>query len=385
MHRILIFLSILIWAVIVASCIKPFDPDIRSSDANKYVVTGQVTAGDDLQTVNVSRTSLIGDPQYFPVTGCLVKILDDIGHEFPATETGNGDYSAWIDPLLLIPGVSFKVEITTPAGEQINSDFDLLTESPAMDSLYYLRKDIPGNNQGQITRGIQFYIDLNAAVTDSRYYRWEALETWEYHADYPLEWYYDGTVHHVSPPDYSRNVCWSTTKVPEIFTLTTGNLKENKYGKFPLHYVSNRTSRLMYGYSVLIKQYAISEAAYQYWDKLRINGSREGGLYTSQPLPIKGNMHSLTNPGDDVLGFFGAASLKTKRIFISNIQNLPMDFSTFCSKGEPERTLQVFGPDDYPVFLYGNAQGYTTIFLTNECVNCLSLGGTNVKPGFWPN
>lgn len=385
MRRIYIFLSILISVVFASSCIKPFDPNIRSADVNKYVVSGQVTAGDELQTVNVSRTSSISNPEYFPVTGCLVKILDDEGNEFPATETGNGDYSSRIDPGFLVPGVSFKVEITTPAGDQINSDFDLLTKSPPMDSLYYIRKDIAGNNPGQYTRGIQFYINLNAGETDSRYYRWEELETWEYHADYPLEWYYDGTVHHVSPPDYSRKVCWSTTKVPDIFTLATDNLAENKYSALPLHFVSNRTSRLMYGYSLLIKQFAMSEAAYLYWDKLRINSSQEGGLYTSQPLPISGNMHNLTNPGQDVLGFFGAASVITKRIFINNIPGLPMEFSTFCSLGEPERTLQVFGPDDYPVFLYGDVGRYTTIHLANECVNCLSLGGTNVKPGFWPN
>lgn len=369
--------------LVVSSCIKSFVPEIRSADKQKYVVVGQVLMGSGLQTVSVSMTSHIDDPQYLPVTGCSVKILDDKGNIFSLNEMNIGNYLTWIDPVFLTPGASFKVEVVTPLGEKINSDYDLLTECPEVDSIYFARKDIPGNNPGQITRGIQFYIELNGTASDSRNYRWEAIETWEYHADYPLEWYFDGTTHHVSPPDYSRNVCWSTTLVQNIFTLSTDNLVVNKYNMFPLHYVSNRTSRLMYGYSLLINQYALSKEAYIYWDQLRLNSSQEGGLYTKQPLPIHGNMHNLTHPEEDVLGYFGATSMKSKRIFIRNVPGLLLDFSTGCSLYRPP-----FGPespDEYPIYLVKDGNGNTIYHISEECVNCLLLGGTNVKPDFWPN
>lgn len=385
--RINLMFPFLLMALLVSSCIKPFNPDVNPRDVQKYVITGQLTDDGSLQILNISKTSLIGDPKYLPVTGCSVKILDNKGNEFPMQDMGLGDYTTMINPGLILPGISYKVKLTTPTGDVIESDFDQLTDCPKVDSIYFLRKDLPGNNPAQLTRGIQFYVDLNAAGSESHYYRWEAVETWEYHAEYPLEWYYDGTVHKVSPPDYSRQICWSTLKVADIYTLSTNNLVINKYAMLPLHFVSNRTSRLAYGYSLLIKQYAMSEAAYIYWDQLRINSSQEGGLYTKQPLKLKGNLHNLTHPEVDVLGFFGATSMKSKRIFIRNVPGLLLDFNTFCSPVFLVRGFQAFGPDDYPVYLMTDrlTKSYTLTELGEDCVNCLSLGGKNVKPDFWPN
>ena len=371
--------------IMLSSCIKSFNPGIRSKDVNKLVITGQVTDGEGSQTINISWTSPIDDPHYIPITGCSAKILDDKGNKFTMSDAGNGDYNTWIDPVYLISGNSFMLEVITPSGDTIRSGFDQLSDCPEVDSVYFLRKDIEGSNPGQVTRGIRFYIDMNGEATDSHYYRWDLVETWEYHSAYPLEWYYDGTVHHIFPPDYSRNICWTSKKVPDIITLSTDLLAENKYKMLPLHYVSNRTPRLMYGYSLLIKQYALSAAAYIYWDQMSINSSQQGGLYTSQPLPIKGNMHNLTHPEFEVLGFFGATSMKTKRIFVQNVEGLTLDFTTFCSIPPPNRRgFQEYSPSDYPVYLYKFEPG-KVVELSEDCVNCIKMGGTTEKPDFWPN
>lgn len=374
----------LMLVMISSSCIKNYEPEILASDAKKYIVAGQVTEGDSLQKVNVSQTSPIGDPSYIPVTGCHVTIYDDRNHQFALTDNGNGDYSVVIEPVYLMPGVSFKVEIKTPAGDHLGSDFDMLSTVSPMDSIYYHRKDIEQNEPGEFRIGIQFYIDVNGSEATSRYYRWEEFETWEYHAVYPLEWYYDGIVHHVVPPDYSRNVCWSTRRIPSILTLSTNNLDRNRYELFPLHYVSNKTQRLAYGYSLLVKQYAISEAAYSYWEQLRANSNPEGGLYEKQPLAIMGNMHDLDNADNNVLGFFSATSVVSRRIFIKNVPDLILDYNTYCSPSKLIRGVSEIEPSEYPGYLLGDQYGYSATLLNAECINCLLLGGTIIKPSFWP-
>jgi len=253
-----------------------------------------------------------------------------------------------------------------------------------VDSVYYIRKDLPTNITGQVISGIQFYVDLDGGNINSRFFRWEAIETWEYHVDYPREWYYDGSVHHISPPDYSRKVCWATQLVKNIYTLSTEDLVQNKYDRLFLHFVDNHTSRLKYGYSLLINQFALSEAAYSYWDQMRINSSEQGGLYEKQPLSISGNLHNNTNPDQKVLGFFSASSVESKRIFIRNVENLELDFPTFCTPGVLRKGLIEISPEDYPAFLMGNDKGYWNVQLANECVDCLSIGGINIKPDFWP-
>jgi len=367
------------------SCIVPYDPHVEAKNINKFVVSGQVTDNTDYQTVSISKASSIGDPEYIPVSGCYIRIFDDKGNEFDMQEAGSGTYRVQIDKSYLIPGISFKVEIHTSDGIDIESDFDQMNECPVVDSVYFVRKEFSSNNLGQITNGLQFFVDLNAGNINTHFFRWEAIETWEYHAPYPREWYYDGTIHHISPPDSSRMICWSTELVKNIYTLSTVGLVQNRYTMLPLQFVDNHTARLMYGYSLLINQFALSEAAYSYWDQLRINSSEQGGLYEKQPLSIVGNLHNNTNPDQVVLGFFSASSVKARRIFISKVDNLPFDFSDYCS---PD-TLRVGGlhsidPSEYPAFLVGNKIRYLPIQLSQYCVDCMSQGGTTIKPVFWP-
>jgi len=385
MRRTNIILLVLMPALMVSSCIKPFDPHIDSKDVNKLVVSGQITDRGGDQIVSISMSCPINHLEHRPLAGCSVRIIDDKDNEFPMGDSGDGNYHVWIDSSYLTAGAAFKIEIVTPEGIKITSDFDSISECPPVDSVYFLRKDLPTVDPQVFVKGIQFYCDLDGKNTDSRFYRIEAIETWEYHADYPLEWWYDGVVHHVFPPDYSRFVCWSNVLVKVIYTLSTDNLVENKYHLFPLNFVDNHSSRLVYGYSLLINQYALSEAAYTYWDQLRINSSEDGGLYNKQPLAIKGNLHNISNPDQDVLGFFGVSSIKSKRIFVRNVENLELEYVSNCTPISPgPNGLADILPLTYPAYLMANGQGYDLVVLDPECVNCMAIGGTNVKPVFWP-
>jgi hypothetical protein len=375
----------IVLVIMLHSCIIPYEPNIKTGDINKFVVSGQVTDNAEYQTVSISTASPIGDPHNIPVSGCSVRIQDDRGDEFVMQESAEGLYRVRIDRSYLFPGASFKVDIITPGGIKIESDFDQMAECPDVDSVYFLRRDILSGEINQNAQAIQFYLDLDGGNTGTRFFRWELFETWEYHADYPKEWYYDGTVHHIYPPDYSKKVCWSTQLVKNVYTLSTQNLKENRYLMFPLNLVDNHTSRLKYGYSLLVNQFAMSEAGYSYWDQLRINSSEQGGLYEKQPLAIVGNLHNITNPDEEVLGFFSVSSVKSKRIFVRDVENLELDFLTFCAPAP----LGFFGlreiePDDYPAFLLGNKIEYFNIVLSIFCVDCTTLGGSTVKPDFWP-
>ena len=77
-----IVIKFLILAIMLPSCITPYEPHINSKDINKFVVSGQVIDNSDYQTVSISKASSVGEPQYIPVSSCNVRILDDKGNEF---------------------------------------------------------------------------------------------------------------------------------------------------------------------------------------------------------------------------------------------------------------------------------------------------------------
>jgi hypothetical protein len=381
-------INTLIWSIALCLaltfCIKPFTPEINKSDQALYVISGQITDQEGYQYVNVSISAEVSDPEYQPVPGCEAEIIDSLGNVFPLEDIGQGEYRAWMYADDLVPGMSYMLKVVTPTGEEIISDYDEMPSCPQVDSIYYFVEEHPTNDPEVSEHGINFYIDLDATGYDSRFFRWEIEETWEYHMDFIKQWYYDGAIQKLDPPDRSTEICWYTGELSEIFTVSTKNLSVNSYGKYPLHFVNNRTTRLSYIYSLLIKQYAISEPAYEYWDKLRTNSQVNGGLYEQQPLPIDGNLHFTSNPDQRVLGFFSATSVKSKRIFVSEIEGLEIDPAPLCSGPAP---LGIFGwsefePYEYPIY-FTRIDG--AIFtLPDQCVDCTLLGGKNTKPEFWP-
>ncbi|RLD84094.1 MAG: hypothetical protein DRJ10_02100 [Bacteroidetes bacterium] len=366
------------------ACIEPYELPVSKQASRKYIVSGQLTDQEGFQYVTVSLASQIDNPQYIPLNDCIIIILDDKDNSYPLEEYEEGKYRVWIGAENLKQGTSYQLNILTPAGVNIISDFDKMPSCPDVDSIYYKKEDILTSDPDQPLQGIQFYINVDASDTENNNFKWEIVETWEYRTEYPISRYYDGEFHYISPPDYSRSVCWSTSKVPYIFTLSVENFNQNTYNGLPLHFVDNQTARLAYGYSMLIKQFALNEGAYVYWDQMRLNSSSEASLYEKQPISIKGNLYSLTNPDVEILGFFSVTAMKSKRIFVKDVPDLELDYNDFCPEpvGLDRMGWRGYSEDQYPVYFI--LVNEAPKILTWTCVDCLQLGGTTVKPIYWP-
>jgi hypothetical protein len=386
MNQIKKIAPLLIYSLFFSACIKTYQPELKSTDEHKYVISGNLTNREGYQYVTISKTSSLEDPSIVPVSNCSIAIIDNESNAYQMSEGTIGEYNVWMPQTALVAGRLYMLDIQTPEGDHIVSDYDELTAGGQIDSVFYERKDIPTaeNVPYPYLKGIQFYLDTHGDDLSSRFYKWVLTETWEYHVDQPIIWWYDGTVHHVEPPDSSRMICWRTITSGNIYTESTENLSKNAYQKVPLSFVSNQTQRLKYKYSLLITQYSLSPRAYTYWQQMQINASQNGGLYASQPIAVKGNLRSLTNPEEEVLGLFYASSLYEKRIFVSNVENLENEAGG-CDTLILRIGLREITPRDYPAYLPGNRIRYSVALLTEPCVDCLRQGGTTTKPSFWPN
>lgn len=379
------WISFLFVFVIIGSCIKPFNPDINAEAVNKYVVEGSVSSIEGWQIVNVSKASDVSGAKHIPVNNCEVSIEDDLGQSFVLTQIEEGKYSVWMNSSDLVSGRSYMVKVLTPTRELLESAYDKMPEETEIGEVYFEITDVPTNDPEYTIHGIQFYTDFLADETDSKYYRWKMTETWEYHSEYPREFYYDETgLHQVSPPDYSNMYCWTTAVVNDVFTLSTVNLSQNALDRVPLNYVRNNTVQLKILYSLLSEQIALSEAAYNYWDKLSINLSQDGGLYTSQPLAVKGNIINTNNPQKEVLGFFQANSVSRSRLFVWPIDELELDIDPSCIINGLRFGFIEIPQSEYPAFIFSNNGVWQFATMVDDCVLCPVLGGVTEKPDYWP-
>ncbi|MCD6179501.1 MAG: DUF4249 domain-containing protein [Bacteroidales bacterium] len=372
----------LIPLVFLSACIKPFTPDIDGNAATKIVVSGKLTDKEGYQYVTLSKSMLLNETEYESLRNCSVYIWDEDGNRFSMTEYSSGSYRVWMDKADLKVGTAYHIQIFTPEGDELISEPDIMPQvakanypSFQLDSIYGV--------YNKYTKGLQFSIDIEGNEFDSKYYLFELEATYEHHALYDREWYYDYGVHHIFPPDSSLFFCWTTEKVPEIFTLSTENLAENKFKHFNLHFVTYHQEHLKFGYSLLFRQLGLSREAYLYWESVRLNNNQNASLYSKQPVDTQGNIKNITNPNKEVLGFFSASAISETRIFV---EAQPTETYPLCIPIALDRIgFRNIGRSDYPAFLMNDPQGsYFMIWLPDPCVNCASTHGTTTKPNFWP-
>lgn len=365
------------------SCVKKYEPNLADSSLQKLVVSSQINDQEGFQYVNVSLTTSLVIPVYTPVSGCNVQLKSDDGSSLSFAEFEPGKYQLWLADGQLDKTKAYQLIVITSDNQLIESTWESFYSCPDVDSVFY-EKVLTTENLPYGSRiGLQFKVNLKGQNDDSRYYRFDVLETYEFHTPLPMEWYYDGTIHHISPPDYSKQVCWNTRYIRDIFVLATDNISQNEYLGLKLNFTDNYSQRLQHLYSLMIKQYAISKDAYFYWNQMRTNMHQSGGLYDNQPVAIKGNLINTTFADQEVLGYFSIASLKEKRIFIQPQTDITIIDNT-CEKRVLRKGVIEIRPEEYPAFLAGDEYGWYPVLLSTACVDCRVVGGSTTKPDFWP-
>jgi hypothetical protein len=176
--------------------------------------------------------------------------------------------------------------------------------------------------------------------------------------------------------------CWVTAQIRDIFPLSTEGLVKNKYIRYKLNYTTNRTQRLQHTYSLLIEQLAVSKGTYEYWEQMRKNMKQSGGMYNGQPIAIQGNLTAVNGKEQAVLGYFGLASQKEKRIFVPPSPFNIIDNS--CTMRILRFGFREISWQDYPAYLYSEGGVVQAKLMDNTCVDCTKMGGYTTKPSYWP-
>ncbi len=368
----------------MTGCIDPYVPDIRD-DQVSLVVEAMITDQPGIQKVILSSSSPLNDTARYPVTGAWLALFDEQGNVNDFMETSPGHYERWFIPGGLQWGTDYWLHIETPDGEVYESDPEHLTGTgPEVDHVYWEMDTVGTADPENPLYGIRFYLDLEGGESTVRNFRWELEETWEYNAAYRIQYIYDGTLREWDDP-FVYYTCWFTGQIPQIFTASTAVLAENRLKGFPLHFVSSETQRLQTRYSLLVKQYALTDRAYDYWSRIQKQNQESGGLYESQPDRIPGNIHNVNDPDEQVLGYFNISPVSEKRIFVDGIRELvypPIDCALDTIDRPEEKPPYLFVPF-YLISFSPLGVGPPYGVGSGLCFDCRRGGGVNVRPDYW--
>jgi len=367
--------------VLGTGCVEPFEPDIEESN-KVMVIDGRLTDEEEIQTINVSISSPYNNPQFKPVTGCVVWVEDDAGYGITFEESAEGIYQSNLEPDFLIVGKAYKLQVFTPDEEVYESEYDTLLACAPIDSLSY-KVEMQGTSNPRINYyGIRFYVDVIGSFEESRNYLWTFEETWEYISYYPIQYIWDGSVFYdYATQLYGYKVCYLTDSLNNYQVGSSSLMGKNEIHQLPLHFVSNQTPRLQEQYSLLVAQHSLSDASFLYWDRIRAQSIESGGLFETQPSRTTGNISNINDPDEKVLGYFFVSQVQEKRITVKEAFDFPI--ARFDCPVDTVLTVDELAKD-YPYFLFslvgrGSPYGYSW----KECHDCTYRGGVTTKPEYW--
>lgn len=361
---------------LIVACVKPYEPAVVSGENNFLVVDGIMNASaNGVTSIVLSRTRRLSDTVTFlPELRAQIIIEDGNGGRFALQEKGAGLYQS--SPLNLNPSGTYRLNITTANGNHYVSDYVPVKQTPPIDSLSWRQE---GDE-------ITFYLSTHDPQNNSRYYRWEFEEDWEYHAFYDSHLkFQNGQILFRDSAEQTFR-CWKHDVSKDILLHSTVRLSQDLVVNEPIHKLPSQSPKFEVLYSILARQYALTKEAFGYWEILKRNTQQLGSLFDAQPSQLIGNIRNATDENEPVIGYVSAAVERTERIFvwrgqIANGYNL----QSSC-------TAIILGQSQAPAYLADNPHLVPAYYVTGggvaitqpRCVDCRLAGGTTTKPPFWP-
>jgi hypothetical protein len=375
------YFLILFLAIFFINCKKEYNPPVIQAANNFLVVDGFINLNANANTIiNLSRSRNLGDTVVnIAELGARVSIEESSGaayNLFDFTNTGNYNSSN----LNLSTSGKYRLKIITAGGDEYLSDFVTGKKSPPIDSLTWQQK-----------KDVTVYVNTRDVTNSTLYYKWDFTETWEYRSRIENYWgEKNGRIFFLDSATQMHK-CWTSANSNTVITGTSVALSQDVISQAPITTIIKDEERIKIRYSILVRQIPLTLEAYNYWQIIQKNSQQLGTLFDLQPSQLTGNIRSVSNPDEPVIGFISAVTTSQKRLFIANTQLT--DWSTLVTGREcdliilPTDPLDAFAynyPDTSYAPFYFTGSGPAFLIITRkDCIDCRVKGGVTTKPVFW--
>lgn len=395
----------------MASCIDPYVPDLQGYDSLLSVdalITDSETPGIVRLTMTMQNHNEIPPA----VSDASVILTDDTGNNSTLINTGNGIYKTDSTKFRASSGRTYILHITTKDGKEYESEPCPMFPVADIDSINFAKDQKIVNNGTQALDGVSIYVNSKEG-SDNQYYRWSYEETWKFKVPYPSKFDYlknpdDGDHPSFREVSKLKEFGWKSNQSRDVIIKSMNGSGDKRVRNQSVTFIpTGLTDRLLIQYSILVSQYSISKAEYEFWSS--INNINEAGndIFAKQPYSVQSNIHCKTKPEERVLGYFqvSAVSRQRKYILYRDVASAGLPFYSYpcvklvldkswlpppCKFCPPPKWDDLYWhfciANDYAFVepLYLNVSDVLTylVFTRPECADC-ELTGTSVRPDFW--
>jgi hypothetical protein len=372
--------KLVLFILLLGSCIEPFNPALNNPVQGVVVVEGYINAGPGKSLFKLSRSVPVdrGEQRVDKENDALITIVNDQDQRYELIETESGLYES--DELNLPTDASYKIEIQLKTGEQYESALLPVKVTPAIDSISWTVSD-----------QLYLYVNTHDPQGSTFFYQWTYAEDWQIRSPLKslLKWE-DDTVKTRSREEQAVMYnCWKSSSSKDLYFASSQSFQrdEMKFNliKFPLG--AEETS---VKYSVIVKQHALTEEDFNYLRLIQRNTSVTGSFFDPVPTQLYGNIVNIKNADELVVGYVGAYTTESKTLFINNYELPAVGRGFKCQ----EKILLQTDLENISIYLgengaYEPQTTWTDVkgspwmsLIERSCVDCRVYGST-MKPEHW--
>jgi hypothetical protein len=325
----LLYLPILIW--LATGCQDYFVPDLNESDPI-LVVDAMITNREEKAVVSLRRTvSYNSSTTYSPETGANVYIQRSSGETYTLSETSSGVYKS-SEAITAEVGVEYKLYIVTSDQEEYSSEWQSLHEPSSVGEISItdttistIEYDDLGVPYVSTDNGLYFKITPEVPADNDVDY----LYRWKVNFNYEVL-----SIDKANMLDYTY-YCWEESSSDKV--MLYNYYKKNALGELPegdlMFFSDTFISPLPIDSSdfsgevtwvgttqfyLLLKQYTISAACYDFWKAIFDQSKATGKLFDPVETQVEGNIYCTSDTTKTAVGFFEAAGYSQKVIKVQN-------------------------------------------------------------------
>jgi hypothetical protein len=306
------------------ACVEPYEVEVPEG-AQLLTVEGIISTGPGPHAITLTRSATYGsifEGLIRPVSLATVVVRDNEGNVTFLTEGADGLKGSYFTPANFRAqvGKSYTLQIQTAEGKVYTSSPEQVAAVPAIQNLDIRTVTIPTEGSSLPKSGIQLIVDLKDPADQNNFYYWKNGP-----AVYILETRPDLFTPRPTPQNPNRtpqpkDCCvqcfrYEASNNQSIFVTNDDNFN-GLNTKIPAAFIADDGFRFVNKYRMDLKQYSISQGAYRFLRLVKQQAEISGSIFDPPPATLRGNMLSLDNPDEVVLGYFMAAGETSRRIYV---------------------------------------------------------------------
>ncbi len=272
-------------AISLFACEDPIDVD-HPQGGTRYSVEGEVTTVKKKYKVFVSASAEYDAAEVPIVDNATVTLYDNVGSAYSYDYLDNGVYVS-SDSIQGEIGRSYSIEVVLEDGTTLKSYPEMIKKVAPIDSFYskhvseYKYVSGPPRDIDNETTGYYLFFDATEPKGEGDAYRWKGYINGEY----------------LSDPDY-------------LFYTNDRGADGNEFTEVNLPFLAQL------GDTVTLNQLSTSLRYVDYLFALQTE-VQPGGIFSTPPAPVVGNLYNPDDVEKIVFGYFSASDVNSKKLIIT--------------------------------------------------------------------